>query len=224
LTWTPSRGDLQLRARQSLGASDEFIYRAVATVVENRGASGVLADVGCGRGGLWPHVQAHFRRCIGLDAIAYAGLPSAIEFREVDLDRGTLPLDSRSVDAAIALETIEHLENPRAFVRELTRITRPGGLVVISTPNQRSVLSLLTLLTTGEFSAFRGNSYPAHRTALLEVDLRRIAGECDVRDIRIAHTLRGRIPLTGLHYPAALSRALPRALSDTVIVSGIVTG
>ena len=214
--------DVQARARQSLGTSDDAIYRAVRAVVSSRGGSGVLADVGCGRGALWTHLRPHFTRGIAFDALRYDGLPNDVEFHAVDLDRGPLPVDPASVDVVVAVETIEHLENPRAFVRELTRITRPGGLVVITTPNQRSLLSLLTLLATGEFSAFRENSYPAHRTALLEIDLRRILGECGVTDVWVDHSLRGRIALSRFHYPAVVSRAFPRAFSDTIIISGIV--
>ncbi len=214
--------DVQARARQSLGISDSAIYRAVREVVSTRGGSGVLADVGCGRGALWTQLKSLCAECIGFDALRYDGLPDDIEFRAVDLDRAPLPIGPASVDVAVAVETIEHLENPRAFVRELTRITRPGGLAVITTPNQRSLLSLLTLITTGEFSAFRENSYPAHRTALLEIDLRRIAGECGMSDVRVDHSLRGRIPLSAVHYPAAVSRAFPRACSDNIIISGVV--
>ena len=53
------------------------------------------------------------------------------------------------------METIEHLENPRAFVRKLVRLAKPGGWVVVTTPNQRSLLSLLTLMTKGKFSHFQ---------------------------------------------------------------------
>jgi 2-polyprenyl-3-methyl-5-hydroxy-6-metoxy-1,4-benzoquinol methylase len=222
LTWIPGVDDVDTRARQSLGSSDETIYRAVADVVSARKGSGVLADLGCGRAALWAYLRPFFTTCIGVDAVRYDGLDEDIDFRRADLERAALPIETDGVNVAVAVETIEHLENPRGFVRELVRITRPGGLIVITTPNQRSLLSLLTLVTTGEFSAFRENSYPAHRTALLEVDLRRITHECGIRDLQITHTLRGRVPLSRLHYPAALSRAFPRALSDNVIVSGVV--
>ena len=224
LTWAPGLDDVEARARQSMGSSDDAIYRAVAAVVSARNGSGVLADIGCGRAALWTHLRPSFTSCIGVDVVRYDGLDHDVDFRQCDLERAPLPIASDAVNVAIAVETIEHLENPRGFVRELVRITRPGGLVVITTPNQRSLLSLLTLLMTGEFSAFRENSYPAHRTALLEVDLRRIVHECGIRDLQVEHTLRGRIPLSRLHYPAALARAFPRALSDNIIVSGVVAG
>lgn len=215
------RCDIGARARQSLGASDQAIYRAVASLLEEQSAGGVLADVGCGTGSLWPFVAPRFDRCIGVDVVRYEGLPGAIDFRPADLDAIELPIETDAADVTVAAEVIEHLENPRAFVRELARVTRPGGRVIVSTPNQLSLLSLLTLLAKGQFSAFQENAYPAHRTALLEIDLRRIAAECGLQNARIRYTMHGRVPLTGRHYPVALSSLAPRALSDNIILSAV---
>lgn len=211
---------VEARARLSHGRSDDRIYAAVAEMLASCDAHGVVADVGCGSGALWGLLKGRFSACIGLDAVRYAALPSDVDFRIVDLDAGRLPLDDGSVDAAVAVEVIEHLENPRAFVRELARIVRPGGVAVVSTPNQLSLLSLLTLAAKGRFSAFQDSEYPAHRTALLEVDLRRIFDEAGVRDVRVSYTKRGRIPLTALHYPVGLSAFAPRWLSDNVVAAG----
>ena len=211
--------DLHERARQSLGSSDDVIHGVVAEVLAQRGASGVLADIGCGTGRLWTRVRDRFLRGIGVDALRYDGLPPEIDFREADLDGARLPVDDGAVDAAVAVETIEHLENPRAFCRELARITRPGGVVVITTPNQLSALSLLTLIGKQQFSAFQANSYPAHRTALLEIDLRRIAAECGLDDVQVRYTGHGRMPLTAAHYSPVVAELAPRLFSDNVVVS-----
>jgi hypothetical protein len=120
----------------------------------------------------------------------------------------------------VAAETIEHLENPRAFVRELTRLARPGGWVVVTTPNQLSLLSKLTLVLKNEFNAFQSGSYPAHLTALLEADLRRIGAECGWAEATVMYTYRGRIPGTAHPWPRWLSRTFPRALSDNVLIIG----
>ena len=210
--------ELEQRARQSLGCSHEAIYAVVDDVLAGRGASGVLADVGCGAGALWNRVRGRFERCIGIDAVLFEGLPLDVEFHAADLDADAWPLADGVTDVSVAVETIEHLENPRAFMRELTRITRPGGIVVVTTPNQLSALSLLTLATKRQFSAFQENSYPAHRTALLEVDLQRIASECGLEDIEIRYTAHGRLPLTARHYPRGIARRLPRLLSDNILL------
>ena len=177
--WEPSVSPIahvETRARLSAGVSGEAIYQAVANAVAGfHPGGGTLLDVGCGVGNLWPFVRDRFDRYIGADAVRYDGFPLDAEFAHVDLDSGRVPLSDGAGDVVVAVETIEHLENPRAFARELTRLCRPGGWVVITTPNQLSLLSKLTLVLKNEFSAFRAGSYPAHLTALLEVDLRRIA-------------------------------------------------
>lgn len=214
--------DVSIRARQSLGSSDAAIYAAVDAILAAHGVSGVLADVGCGTGNLWRAVAPRFARCIGVDAVRYDELPGDVEHRQADLDRQALPLAAGEADVVAAIETIEHLENPRAFFRELCRAARPGGLVIVSTPNQLSLLSLLTLARKGRFSAFQDSAYPAHLTALLEVDLRRIAAECHLQQVEVRYTLHGRLPLSAAHYPRGLARRFPRALSDNVVLAGRV--
>ncbi len=214
---------LERRARQSLGSSDEAIYRMVGRALAERGVSGGrLLDVGCGGGGLWHALADRFDEYCGADAVRYESFPADAEFRQVDLDRSDWPIPAGDADVVAAVETIEHLENPWAFLRALTRLAKPGGWVVVTTPNQLSLLSLVTLLTRRRFSAFQDAHYPAHRTALLESDLRRIAGECGLEDVAIAYTRRGRLPLSPWHYPAAVARRCPRALSDNLMLIGRV--
>jgi 2-polyprenyl-3-methyl-5-hydroxy-6-metoxy-1,4-benzoquinol methylase len=207
------------RASRSLGRAHDRIHRTAARLLEARGAGGTLLDAGCGSGDLWRLVSERFTSCTGVDAVRYPGLPGDVRFVPADLDRA-LPLEDASVDTAAAIEVIEHLENPRAFVRELVRVTRPGGWIVVTTPNQLSALSLLSLATKGAFGAFQDGDYPAHRTALLEIDLRRIAAECGLQQVAIEYTRWGRVPLTPWHYPAAIAALAPRRLSDNVAIVG----
>lgn len=51
-------------------------------------------------------------------------------------DIQSLPLADDCVDAVTCFEAIEHVHNPRAVVEEVVRILRPGGLLLISTPNK----------------------------------------------------------------------------------------
>ena len=211
--------DVESRARLSLGRAHEAIHAMVARLLAARHASGTLADVGCGTGDLARTLGTRFDRVLGVDAVRYDGLPPEVSFTSADLD-GPLPIGARAVDVAAAVEVIEHLENPRAFVRELTRIVKPGGWVVITTPNQLSALSLLTLALKGRFAAFQDRDYPAHRTALLEIDLRRIAAECGLEEVAVAYSLSGRAPLTARHYPVAVAALMPRTLSDNLAIIG----
>jgi 2-polyprenyl-3-methyl-5-hydroxy-6-metoxy-1,4-benzoquinol methylase len=209
---------LDRRARQSLGASGDVIYASAASALRRRGVHGRIIDVGCGAGRLRTFLGDVIESYAGVDAIEYEGLGSGVAFMRADLNRDPIPVPDHSADVAISIETIEHLENPRAFVRELVRIVKPGGWIVVSTPNQRSILSLAALLVKGHFSAFGTRNYPAHQTALLDTDLSRIAGDNGLCDVSIEFTHVGRIPLSSAHYPRLLSRLFPRAMSDNVLL------
>jgi len=212
---------LEARARQSLGSSDVAIYRMVAEALAVRGISGGrLVDAGCGHGGLWRTLAGHFDAYCGLGAVRYAGFPADAEFGQVDLDSRDWPIRDGEADVVTAVETIEHLENPWAFVRSLVRVVRPGGWIVVTTPNQLSVLSLMTLVVKHRFSAFQDSQFPAHRTAMLESDLRRVAAAAGLTAIDVGYSRHGRIPLGACHYPAALARRFPRALSDNMMLIG----
>ena len=209
---------LHLRALQSLGESGAAIYAAAVDALRQRSAAGSVVDVGCGTGRLRALLGNLATSYVGVDAVRFDGFPVDAALLVADLNREPIPVADRSADIVLSLETIEHLENPRAFCRELVRIVKPGGWVLVSTPNQRSLGSIGALLFKEHFSAFRDQCYPAHQTALLDTDLLRIAAESGLGDISITFTGVGRIPLTAASYPRSASRAFPRALSDNVLL------
>jgi len=181
---------------------------------------GRILDVGCGSGSLWPFVADRFDRYCGIDAVRYDGFPAEGEFHCVDLDQSPWPIQAGSGDVVVAIETIEHLENPWAFVRGLVSVAAPGGWIVVTTPNQLSVLSLATLVAKRRYSAFQDAHYPAHRTALLESDLLRIFQGAGIRQCEIRYSHSGRLPLTPWHYPRGIARLAPRGLSDNLMIIG----
>lgn len=50
-------------------------------------------------------------------------------------DATDLPLLTDSLDGFISMETFEHVPDPLSLLREIRRVVRPGGLMVLSTPN-----------------------------------------------------------------------------------------
>jgi 2-polyprenyl-3-methyl-5-hydroxy-6-metoxy-1,4-benzoquinol methylase len=193
----------------------------VARALERHGiVGGTFVDVGCGAGDLRRFLGNRFDRYVGLDAVRYDGLPEDLQFHAGDLDGDGQLAPSAMADVVAAVETIEHLENPRRLVREMVRIAKPGGWVLVTTPNQLSWLSLATLLSKQRFSAFQDVHYPAHISALLEVDLLRIFAECGVEDVETRFSEQGRIVFTARHYPRMLARLAPRRFSDNVLIIG----
>ena len=52
-----------------------------------------------------------------------------------------LPFDDGTFDLFVTIEGIEHLENPSYFLRECARVIKPGGRIILSTPNVDSMRS-----------------------------------------------------------------------------------
>ena len=69
-----------------------------------------------------------------------------------------LPVADRSADVFISLETIEHLSDDRGFLEEVTRILRPGGVLIASTPN-RDVTNPKTSISDKPMNPFHQREY-----------------------------------------------------------------
>ncbi len=54
----------------------------------------------------------------------------------------TKPFKPNSFDCVIFLETIEHVDVPGAFIRQFHRVLKPGGFLIVSTPNALAVQSV----------------------------------------------------------------------------------
>lgn len=65
-----------------------------------------------------------------------------------------LPFPDEEFDAAISMEGIEHIINYSGFIRELSRITKRGGTIILTTPNVSCFYSRLMFMCTGNFFQF----------------------------------------------------------------------
>jgi 2-polyprenyl-3-methyl-5-hydroxy-6-metoxy-1,4-benzoquinol methylase len=71
-------------------------------------------------------------------------------FTKVNLDE-PLPWSGGTFDAVFSTEGIEHLENHFSFLREVCRILKPGGLLVLTTPNITALRSRVRFFGSGFF-------------------------------------------------------------------------
>lgn len=111
-------------------------------------------DVGCGAGLVCEPLARLGAAVTGIDAA-----PENIEAARAHAEGQGLTIDYRCggvealaderFDLVTALEVVEHVADPAAFVAGLARTLAPGGLLILSTPN-RTALSRLALITVGE--------------------------------------------------------------------------
>ena len=149
---------LLLRGRPDLGVAEkapvtrgylERVWRA--TEVENRrvildmlpaGGVDTLLDLGPNDGAFTRTVAAHVgaTRLVGVELIdghADEAAARGIEVTCADIDDG-LPFGDAEFDLVHANQVIEHVRRTDAFLREVRRVLRPGGLAMISTNNLSS--------------------------------------------------------------------------------------
>jgi SAM-dependent methyltransferase len=168
--------------RQQNGSSPSYTKDMALGAKELALGSAVIAtavDIGAGSGEFTELLIPISKRVIMMDFFPPPKQLEAAEFIQADLNC-RWPLQDESVDFGYALEVIEHVENPRQFIREFARILRPGAFGFISTPNNHSWASKLTFLLKDQHRMFQDPSYPAHITPLLQSDIVRILNECSL--------------------------------------------
>lgn len=99
-----------------------------------------VLDAGCGVGyGCVMLERAGAAQVVGVDlsneAVAEARSRSAaVEFLQADIR--ALPFDDQAFDVVTCFEAIEHVTSPDAALDEFSRVLRPGGLLMLSSPNR----------------------------------------------------------------------------------------
>ena len=137
---------------------------------------GRVFDGAAGNGILSKKLRGMGFRVISTDVERKGNLQKEIDFFQSDLNLD-FALRSGQFDYCVCLETIEHLENPWHFVRELARILKPGGRLILSTPNIDYLSCKICFLLHGSFYPFFNDwqyEVIGHITPLSKTFLKRI--------------------------------------------------
>jgi 2-polyprenyl-6-hydroxyphenyl methylase/3-demethylubiquinone-9 3-methyltransferase len=110
-------------------------------------------DVGCGAGLLAEPLARMGAKVTGIDAapevIAVASEHARSAGLEIDYRVADVVALEGEFDLVTAMEVVEHVADPAAFVKALAARLAAGGLLILSTPNA-TALSRLLMITLGE--------------------------------------------------------------------------
>lgn len=111
-------------------------YEAAQKLVKGKTVLDIASGSGYGSALLGQTAKKVYGVDVNEDAIAYAKKNYAAQRVEFLLGDGTkIPLETGAVDIVVSFETIEHIENYEAFMKEVKRVLKPDGLLILSTPN-----------------------------------------------------------------------------------------
>ena len=124
------------------------------------GRSFDLLDAGCGTGGLIRRMEPRHPRWnwTGVDAEPLACELSRSRCAAIIVQGslGALPFDTHAFDAVVCSDVLYHLDDDTAALREIFRVLRPGGVVVINVPAHRWLWSYHDVTVHGRRRYARG--------------------------------------------------------------------
>ncbi len=120
-----------------------------AFVVSRVGNQSAVLDVGCGGGKMLRTIDVHHRgvKLLGCDVVVPTDVNGDFVFTALDGSTGLLPYDDASVDVALLVDVLEHVDRPETVLSEIARILRPNGRILAFVPIEGEPISW--------FSAFR---------------------------------------------------------------------
>jgi SAM-dependent methyltransferase len=106
-----------------------------------------LLDAGCGRYMKFCKELSDVARVVGIDLESTFETDNQRAPFGIRGDLSSLPFGSNYFDMVISRSVVEHLEDPLRVFREFCRVLRPGGKLIIITPNKYDYVSLIAAVT-----------------------------------------------------------------------------
>ncbi len=164
------------------GIAPPDVYRMVEEELGTVAGLRIL-DMPCASGQFARRLAWRGADCIGVDWVKPQHYARALR---ADMNRA-LPFRDGTFDRVLCLEGIEHTQNPFQLAREMHRVLRPGGLVMLSTPNIHNLRSRVKFLLRGTLYWFDSREVTGvgHISVMPLFILRHLLAEAGFRDVRV---------------------------------------
>jgi len=189
----------------------------------------MVLDAGCGSGRVFQHrLSGRARRVVGVDVTDEPrGNANIDDAAKADLR--SLPLRDATFDLIVMSHVAEHLTEPEPAFHELARVLRPGGLLLLLTPNRWHYVPLVARLTPQRlhvaFNRRRGvdarDVFPTAYRANTAARLRSLAGRAGLSVERIDRTETEPEYLAFHVAPYALGVAYERTVNRIDALAGL---
>lgn len=127
--WVPAPGDYAFKEQD--GSSHSLIVEMMSTLPRSR-----VLDLGCSGGLLARELRARGHIVTGVDRSESDGVRDNVDaFFAADLNDGIPTEVGGNYDVVVAGDVIEHLARPLDALREIRRVLRPRGQLLLSVPN-----------------------------------------------------------------------------------------
>ena len=124
-------------------------------ILSNINSQSVVLDAGCGFDAAVLSKYSYLVKLpIGIDLIKdFSVHDNKIKLITANLEN--LPFKDNSIDLCFSRSVCEHLKNPYFVIGEISRILKPGGYLILSTPNILNLKSRMRFLLEGAWEYFR---------------------------------------------------------------------